>query len=116
MKFLANENIPISVTKGLATLGYDIVRADEIKKGMTDSEILDISLAEGRVLITFDKDFAELIVKEKKKARGVILLRIEPKSADFIKERLLALFSKVSALEQKFIIVKENVIRERPLK
>jgi predicted nuclease of predicted toxin-antitoxin system len=115
MKFLANENLPLELVNDLRNSGYDILRVDEVKKGMKDPEILDFSFRENRILITFDKDFGELVVKEKKKARGVILLRIHPESVQFIKERILSLFVQIKELEDKFIVVEEHIIRERKL-
>jgi predicted nuclease of predicted toxin-antitoxin system len=115
MKFLANENIPLELVKELRDSGYDILRVDEVKKGMKDNEVLDLSFKEKRGLITFDKDFGRLAVKEKRKTTGIILLRMQPKSIPYIKDKLLLLFKKIKELEGKFIVVEENLIRERKL-
>jgi len=115
MKLLANENIPIGLVNELRNLGYDILRVDEVRKGMKDQEVLDFSLKESRIIITFDKDFGELAVKEKRKATGVILLRMHPESVRYIKERILLLFEKLKELKDKFIVLEEHTIRERKL-
>ncbi len=116
MKFLANENLPMGVIMELRKLGHDILRVDEVKKGMKDLDVLNLSAKEKRILITFDKDFGELVVKEGKKSNGVILLRIHPESLNLIKDNLIKVFEKVFDLENKFIIIEENKIRERSLK
>jgi len=116
MKLLANENIPIELVKELRNSGYDILRVDEVKKGMKDREVLDLSIKESRILITFDKDFGELAIKEKRKATGIILLRIHPESIQHIKKRILLLFGQIRELEGKFIVLEEHIIRERNLK
>jgi len=115
MKFLANENIPLELVKELKNSGYDILRIDEFKKGMEDRDVLDLSFKEDRILITFDKDFGKLAVKEKTRTVGIILLRIQPKSIQYIKDRLLLLFEKIKELKGKFIVVEEDLIRERKL-
>ena len=46
MKLLANENIPLELVKELRDSGYDILRVDEVKKGMKDNEVLDLSFKE----------------------------------------------------------------------
>jgi predicted nuclease of predicted toxin-antitoxin system len=115
MKLLANENIPIELVNELRNSGYDILRVDEIRKGMKDQEVLEFSLKESRIIITFDKDFGELAVKEKRKATGVILLRMHPESVQYIKERILLLFEKIKELKDKFIVLEEYTIRERNL-
>lgn len=71
MKFLANENIPVELVNELRKLGYDILKVDEIKKGMKDREVIEFSHKEERILITFDKDFGELVVKEKRLKKEV---------------------------------------------
>jgi len=43
------------------------------------------------------------------------LLRMQPKSIPYIKDKLLLLFKKIKELEGKFIVIEENLIRERKL-
>ncbi len=116
MKFLANKNIPTELVNELRESGYDILKVDEIKKGMRDQEIIEFSLKEKRILITFDKDFEELVVKEKRETIGVILLRINPESVQYIKKRILLLFAQIKELKGKFIVFENHITRERQLK
>jgi len=51
MKFLANENIPFELIDDLRKSGYDILRVDEVKKGMRDHEVLD----KDRILLIFEQ-------------------------------------------------------------
>lgn len=44
---------------------------------MKDGDILNIAANEGRVVITMDKDFGELVFNSKKTHSGVLLLRME---------------------------------------
>ena len=115
MKFLADENIPAALVNDLKRLGYDILRVDEIRKGMDDREVLELSFKEKRILITFDKDFGRLAVREKQNCVGVILLRVTPVSVQYVKNRLLYLFSNFADFEGKLFVIEENVIRERKL-
>ena len=50
--------------------------------------MLDLANREDRILVTFDKDFGELIVREKIKVKGLILLRFTPKSPQQIARRI----------------------------
>ena len=45
-----------------------------------DREVLDPANREDRILVTFDKDFGELMLREKAKVKGLILLRFHAKS------------------------------------
>ncbi|MGC8977433.1 MAG: DUF5615 family PIN-like protein, partial [Candidatus Ratteibacteria bacterium] len=93
-----------------------ILRMGDFKKGLKEQDVLELAFKEKRILITFDKDFGELAVKQKKKVTGVILLRIKPQSIQFLKERIILLFKQIRELEGKFIVLEENLIRERTIK
>ena len=43
---------------------------------MNDEEIISPSIDESRVIMTFDKDFGELIYRSRRRVLGVILVRI----------------------------------------
>ena len=62
MKFL----IDVSASSGsmrtiLTRLGHDVVSASDMAPGTMDEEILAIATEEGRILVTEDKDFGELV-------------------------------------------------------
>ncbi len=79
MRFLADENIPLSLIKAVRRKGYSIKDIKEEKLlGLKDSKVLEISRKEHRVIITFDKDFAAFPIKNH---AGVVLLRYKNKSA-----------------------------------
>ncbi len=82
MKFIADENLGIKVPDYLKNLGFDIVAVTQIARGDPDKKVLEIANKQGRVLITLDKDFGELVFKEKLIHSGVILLRLKDESVD----------------------------------
>lgn len=59
MRYLLDENILLSLYKMLQEK-YDVKRVQEIRRGLSDREVLRIARREGRVLVTLDKDFASL--------------------------------------------------------
>ena len=65
----------------------------EYDKGITDSEVLEKSNQEGRILITKDKDFGELIYRLQKRVSGIILLRFSNKKRHLQWPRLKELIS-----------------------
>lgn len=117
MKFLADENIPIKVCNRLRQEDVDIISILEIAKGAKDEEVISLAKSENRIIITFDKDFGELVFRKRTKVRGVVILRLTPKSPDFIfqKIRALLLNSEIT-LENNFVIVEEDRIRLREIK
>lgn len=83
MRFLANENFLGSVIRELRLLGHDILAAKETMRGAGDDQILARAQVEGRVLLTFDKDFGELAVRSGiREPCGVVLFRLRGSSRD----------------------------------
>lgn len=65
MKFISDENLGIQIPRFLKSLGYDITSVTEIALSRPDTDVLAIANKENRILITTDKDFGELVFKEK---------------------------------------------------
>lgn len=83
MKFLANENFPITSTRYLKNKGFDIVAVGVDFAGVTDRDVIEMAEKEQRTIITFDKDYGTLIFKfGNKPTEGVIYLRLSDFSAD----------------------------------
>lgn len=55
-----------------------MVSVTELSPGLKDREVLDLAGREGRIIVASDKDFGELVVRERAKAKGLILLRFVP--------------------------------------
>lgn len=114
MKFIANENIPLKVVQRFQQAGFEFMRIDEIQKGMTDDEVVELAQNKEGVLITFNKDFGELVFK--KKICGIILLRIKPQGSDYIVGRLQKLLNSGIDLKGKFIILEDDKVRIRDIR
>jgi predicted nuclease of predicted toxin-antitoxin system len=85
LRFLAKENFPLLVCRALSEQGFDIVSVTHVCPGASDEDVLARASAEGRVVITFDKDYDTLVFRRKLPApAGVVFLRIRPKSVEFI--------------------------------
>jgi predicted nuclease of predicted toxin-antitoxin system len=77
VRLLANENVPRVVVDALRDAGHDVgwVRVDS--PGATDVAVLERSIREGRLLVTFDKDFGFLAFhRAAAGTRGIVLFRI----------------------------------------
>lgn len=77
MKFLVDENIGYPVINFLRDKGHNVVSVLEEKslRGADDTVILKSAKVAGRVIITQDKDFGELVFNQSKVHAGVILIR-----------------------------------------
>jgi len=60
--------------QALTDAGHDVVWVGDWTRDPGDQEILGRAVAEGRVLVTLDKDFGELVVVRGEPHRGIIRL------------------------------------------
>ena len=78
MRLLANENFPLPGILLLRSLGYDITSIGEDYPGISDEYVMNIAITEQRIILTFDRDYGELIYKYNyKPPEGVIYLRLQ---------------------------------------
>lgn len=77
MKFLLDESAEYRIAAFLKDQGHDVTAiAHDYPQALTDSDVLAIAEAEGRVMITNDLDFGELVFRDGKVHAGVILFRL----------------------------------------
>lgn len=70
MKVLLDACVWGGAKKVLAEAGHDVIHAGDWSNDPGDDEILTRAHQEGRVLVTLDKDFGELIFLRRRGARG----------------------------------------------
>jgi predicted nuclease of predicted toxin-antitoxin system len=117
MKFLANENFPLTSIKLLRNAGYDVISASEEMAGEKDSVILSRAAKDNLIILTFDRDYGDLIYRLRLAVPfGVVYFRFDPNTPSEPYERMLALF-KIEGLsfEGKFTVTDRQRIRQRPL-
>jgi len=73
---LADENIAGPVVDRLRADGVDVLWVTEVAAASRDEDVLDLASREGRILLTDDKDFGELVVRHGRAHAGVVLLRL----------------------------------------
>lgn len=118
MKLLANENFPISSVKILERAGYDIIAVGNEFAGILDSEVIELAISEQRTIITFDRDYGELIFKKGYRPQaGVIYLRWDNFQPNEPGEYLIELFkSKDIQYEHMLTVISLDNIRQRKYK
>ena len=62
MKFLADENFPFTSVKLLRISGWNIAYIAETNSGVKDIFILKKAVKENLIILTFDRDYGELIL------------------------------------------------------
>jgi predicted nuclease of predicted toxin-antitoxin system len=111
IKLIADENIPLETVDLLKNNGVDIISISNTLRGLKDRDVLQVANAENRLLITFDHDFAQLVFKEKRQTRGIILLMFTPKSPQHIAKRILQVLSKKLVMTNMFVTVRADHIK-----
>lgn len=116
MKFLANENFPSAAITLFRNAGYDVRAVIEETPGAKDADILARANREKRIILTFDRDYGEMIYKLKMPVpAGVIYFRFNPSTPTEPAEYVLQLFSKGIRFEERFTVVEREKLRQRPL-
>jgi len=76
MRFLADENLELAIVEILRDEGHDVATVTSEGPGTADHHLLARSLEQHRILVTNDKDFAELTFLQKRTAVGIVLVRL----------------------------------------
>lgn len=76
MLFLADESCDAIIVRTLRALNHDVIYIAEAARQATDDDILHQALREQRILITEDKDFSQLVFRDRRPSFGIILVRI----------------------------------------
>ncbi|MBI4662977.1 MAG: DUF5615 family PIN-like protein [Verrucomicrobia bacterium] len=116
MRLCANENIPEECVTRLRNSGHAVLWIREAAPGSPDPDVLARALAEERLLITFDKDFGELVFRRGATAsHGIILFRISQPSSAAVAERLSTVLASRDDWSGHFSVVDDFAIRMRGL-
>ena|SRR5579872_2043565 len=76
MLFKTDENLPLAVRDSLRAAGHDASSVvDQGMVGRLDSEIASVCRAEGRAIVTLDKDFADIRTFPPQDYAGIIVIR-----------------------------------------
>jgi len=112
MRFLVDECTGPHVARWLNGEGYETFSVFDEARGMADPDVLEKALSENWILITNDKDFGEMVFRERRPHHGVIFLRLNDERStnkiDVIR-RLLAKHS--DKIADRFVIVTETKVR-----
>ncbi|MEZ5738693.1 MAG: DUF5615 family PIN-like protein [Burkholderiaceae bacterium] len=113
---LVNENFPAPAIRVLRVAGYDVVAVAEDLPGATDRVVIARARALGRWLVTFDRDYGELVfLHEVPPPPAIIFIRQEPVPPDAPAEWLMSLLSDPALEPGYFITLGSQAIRRRAL-
>lgn len=112
MKFLIDECVGKLVHTWLKQNNYETICVQEENKGVSDHWVLQKAFDENRILITCDKDFGDMIFRDQKEHRGIILLRLEDENTkNKIHALDLLLKNYQDQIKNNFIVVSDKNVR-----
>ena len=112
MRFVVDECTGPAVAAWLQSQGHDVFSVYDSAPGLDDQDVAAKALAEGRILITNDKDFGEQVYREGRAHRGVILLRLaDERSANKIAVLRRFLEQYGDQAQNAFVVVTEKRVR-----
>ncbi|RMI24943.1 MAG: hypothetical protein D6681_01715 [Calditrichaeota bacterium] len=117
MRFLANENFPLVSVNLLREAGYEVAAVIQDSPGARDSEVLQRAVTGQRIVLTFDRDYGQLVYRTKLPApAGMVYFRFDPLTPEEPAQRLLHLLEQKNiSLEGKFTVLERGRVRQRPL-
>jgi len=112
MRFLVDECVGPSVVRWLRENNHDATSAYEDCRGWEDESILEKAYSEGRIVVTMDKDFGDMVFRMKMPHCGIILLRSAYRSPSKKIEMMKTILSlHESDISGRFVVVTETAIR-----
>ncbi len=107
MRFLADESVEGPVVAALRRAGHAVAAVAEDEPGTRDERVLARARQERRVLLTNDKDFAELAFLQRRAATGIVLIRMPRSRSSRKARRLLELVEQLGTSLRKGFTVLE---------
>ncbi len=114
MKVLADEGVDRPIVERLRQSGHQVWYVAEMEPGISDDVVLDLANRERAILLTADKDFGELVFRQGRMTRGVILIRLagisSARKAEIVASALAA---HGGEMEQAFTVITPGAVRIR---
>ena len=114
MNFLADESVDRQIVDALREDDHAVLYVTEMIPGISDDEVLDKAEKGSAILITADKDFGELVFRQQRITKGVVLVRLAgllpSKKADIVSTMIR---KHLDAIQNAFSVISPNAIRIR---
>jgi predicted nuclease of predicted toxin-antitoxin system len=115
MNFLADESVDNPIIERLRHDGHDVLAVLEMEPSISDEIVLERANQKGALLLTADKDFGEIVFRQRRITAGVVLIRLAGLSpgtkaaivSDVIREHS-------SELLHAFTVISPGMVRIRP--
>ena len=118
MNILADESVDRPVIERLRLDGHAVEAIEEVAPGLLDDAVLARAVAQRQLLLTADRDFGDMIMRDLQKApaEGVVLYRLRTLPIASKVQTVADAFAQHAAqLPGAFTVVEQRRIRHRTL-
>jgi len=115
MNFLADESVDQPIVERLRQDAHDVLAVVEMEPGISDETVLGRANQQGALLLTADKDFGELVFRQRRITAGVVLIRLAGLSAG-VKAEIVSVVIREHGAEllRSFTVISPGMVRIRP--
>lgn len=114
MKFLADESIDAPVVEGLRRAGHSVAYIAEMIPGIEDETVLNLSKQTSALLLTADREFSEVVFRQRRIQAGIVLVRLPGESpAEKAVSAVDAVANHDAEFHQAFTVISPSVVRVR---
>jgi predicted nuclease of predicted toxin-antitoxin system len=112
VRFLADESCDMAIAGALRAQGYDVVVLNEFTSRSVDSQVITQTFRDKRILLTEDRDFAQLAFGSNPESAGIILMRFQRTNTKKLQEAITRLIEeRGSEVENAFVVMQPSHIR-----
>lgn len=113
---LADENVPTPLVRMLRAAGLDVEFVAETMPAVSDREVLQHASETGRWILTFDRDYGELVfARLERPPAAIVYLRQSPMTNTEYANRVLSLCANRTEFEGYLVVVEGPRVRIRAL-
>ena len=116
LRFLADESCDYLIVRTLRAAEHDVVAVVDVGERSVDAAVIDQAYAEGRILLTEDKDFGWHVFVARPHSPGVILIRFPASMrTTMAKTTLAAVEAHGDKIAISFLVIQPGHIRLQQL-
>ena len=113
-KLLANENFPLPAVRLLQEAGVDVETVLDVMPAASDEEVLSYARREQRWIVTFDRDYGDLVFRKgMPPPPAIIYLRQEAYSPERPAQLVQAILAMPEKVRGCFVVVTTRNVRYR---
>jgi predicted nuclease of predicted toxin-antitoxin system len=109
-----DESVDRQIVDRLRADGHEVGYVAELAPGVSDDTVLEQAQRTAAVLLTADKDFGELVYRQRRAASGVVLIRLAGLTLNRKAEVVAAVFrDRADELMRSFTVITPGSVKVR---